>query len=51
MIETLRWVINTPGIGGMIAMGVFTVALSIFGSLLYWLQRSALPSDRTERCQ
>lgn len=47
MIETLQWVINTPGIGGIIILVVLTIALIIYASALIWLRSAAQVSAPT----
>ena len=45
MIQTVEWITNTAGCGGLIAVAVFTVATVIYIVSLRWLKRAPHETD------
>lgn len=44
--ELIYWLINTPGVGGLIAMVLGAMSVTVYLLTLRWIQRGADPQAR-----
>ena len=42
------WLINTPGIGGLIVVGIFTIVLICYARMLYWIYQGGKVEESSD---
>jgi hypothetical protein len=48
IVQSLHWLVNTPGLGGLVVALVVTMSLGAFTAALRWITRGAQADELAE---